>query len=407
MKEPELTSSLTWKKKIIFSIVTLLLFFLILELCFRVFFAFYVGSGALLYGTPFHRQQIQSTSASAETEIRPDAKTILRDIGRDEWNKRRTVEIPQADFKGYFKYFPNQKKNDFDVETGQRFEVMINSRGFRGHDFSDKKEPGTIRIVCLGASSTFGYFDKDDQTYPVYLENILNARYPGDAKFEVINLGIPLLRSVELYYLFINEVVSLNPDIVTFYEGSNDSDPPEEWLTKSFIQAGIKRVGRVLMFARFIDSISSRYLKILFPSLDSKEVQEIKDSYIYYISKIYDECKKRGIKFVLANQQKNSQSFDREALKHLTYQEEVAKIKDKFTNTGALLHPELALLIHSVLMKNLEVWAKTNEIPFVDIISRLNHDRDVLVSWVHLSPRGNYMIAEALAEKILECCIRN
>jgi hypothetical protein len=141
--------------------------------------------------------------------------------------------------------------------------------------------------------------------------------------------------------------------------------------------------------------------------LASKEIQEINNSYIYYISKIYEECKNRGIKFVLANQQKNSQAFDREALKHLTYQEEVAKIKDKFSNTGALLHPELAFLIHSVLMKNLEVWAKTNEIPFVDIISRLDHDRDVLVSWVHLSPRGNHMIAEALAEKILECCVRN
>ena len=391
----------TLRKKILFSIVTLALFFLALELCFRVFFAFYVGPGSLLYGTPFHRQQMPSQT-SAETP--PDAKTILRDIGREEWNKRRTVEIPQVDVNGYSKYFPNQKKNDFDVETGERFEVSINSRGFRGREFSDKKDPGVIRIVCLGASSTFGYFDRDDQTYPVYLEQFLNERYPGGAKFEVINLGIPLLRSTEIYYLFLNEVTSLEPDIVTFYEGSNDSDPPQEWLTKSFIQAGIKRLGRTLMFARFIDSISSRYLKILYASLDSKEVQDISNTFIYYISKINEECKNRGITFIVANQQKNSQAFDRETLKHLTYQEEVEKIKIKFSHTGALLHPELALLIHSVLMKNLKVWVKENNLPFVDVISRLDHDRDVLVSWVHLSPKGNRMVAEALGEKILEFC---
>ena len=99
---------------------------------------------------------------------------------------------------------------------------------------------------------------------------------------------------------------------------------------------------------------------------------------------------------------KNSTSFDRERLKHLTYKEEVALIQTKFEQSGALIHPELALLIHSVLMEKLENWAKENQIPFVDVIAKLDHDRDVLLSWVHLSPRGNRMVAEALAEKILQ-----
>jgi hypothetical protein len=106
--------------------------------------------------------------------------------------------------------------------------------------------------------------------------------------------------------------------------------------------------------------------------------------------------------FIVANQQKNSQSFDRRMLKGLTYQEEVKGVKTKLVQSGALIHPELQLLIHSTLMEDLEIWAKANQIPFVDIIGRLNQDRDVMLSWVHLNPQGNRMIAEGFAEKILE-----
>jgi len=392
---------LTWKKKILFSITTLAVSFLLLELGFRLVFAFYVGPSVLLYGTPFHRKNVQVASSSTSEKL-PEAKDFLYNMSQEEWDKRRSVEIHPGEFKGYSKYFPNQKRIDFDLATGEPFDVTINSRGFRGKEFSARKEPGVIRVVCLGASSTFGYFDRDDETYPVYLEQILNERYPGNRKFEVINLGIPHLPSEQIYNLFLAEGVSLNPDIVTFYEGNNDSDPPQEWLTKSLVHAAIKKIGRVLLVAKFVDSISGKYLKILYQSMSDEAVSEISNNFVKNVSRIYQECRKRDILFIVANQQKNSQSFDRGMLKTLTYQQEVEKIRDKLHNSGALLHPELALLIHSVLMNKVEDWARTNQVPFVDVIDKLNHDRDVLVSWVHLSPRGNRMVAKALADKILD-----
>src|SRR4030095_7467330 len=39
--------------------------------------------------------------------------------------------------------------------TGNRINIKINSLGFRGDEFSRAKPPNTIRIVCLGASTTF------------------------------------------------------------------------------------------------------------------------------------------------------------------------------------------------------------------------------------------------------------
>jgi len=234
----------------------------------------------------------------------------------------------------------------------------------------------------------------------MYLEQILNERYSGSVKFEVINFGIPHLAAAQVYNLFVTEGLQLEPDIVTFYGGNNDAEPLKRWLNKSVMHAAIKKTGRVFMLARFIDSISNRYLKILYPSLSDHELAPISNNFIMQVSKLNDECRKRGIVFVVANQQKNSQAYDRYMLKDFTYQEEVDKIQVKLRQSGALIHPELQLLIHSVLMKELEIWAKDNQVPFVDVIDRLNNDRDVLVSWVHLSPKGNRMVAEAFAEKI-------
>jgi lysophospholipase L1-like esterase len=397
-KSDEMTD-LTWKKKLLFSVLTLAATFLLLELCFRVFFAFYVGPSVLLYGTPFARKAVRVTPALLAQKAEPEAKTFMNKMTIEEWRQRRTVVTHPNELQGYSKYFPNQKRIDFDVETGERFNVTINKRGFRGRDFSDQKEPGVIRIICLGASSTFGYFDRDDETYPVYLEQLLNKKYAGRVKFEVINFGIPHLTATQIYNLFVMEGIPLHPDIVTFYEGNNDSEPPRRWLDESLLHAAIKKIGRVLITARFVDSVSSKYLK---QSLSEQAVADISNNFINQVSKINQECRKRGILFIVANQQKNSQAFDRAMLKKLTYQQEVEKIQAKLEQSDALIHPELQLLIHSVLMKNLRSWAKANQVPFVDVIARLDHDRDVLVSWVHLSPEGNRMVAEAFAEKIFE-----
>jgi hypothetical protein len=114
-------------------------------------------------------------------------------------------------------------KVDHDPITNEAFRGSINSRGFRGGEFDESKELGVTRIVTLGSSSTFGYYDRDNETYPYYLEQKLNQRLAGTARFEVINLGIPHLRSEEILALFYAEAIPLHPDVITFYEEVNDA----------------------------------------------------------------------------------------------------------------------------------------------------------------------------------------
>src|SRR5437870_5442000 len=48
----------------------------------------------------------------------------------------------------------------------------LNSLGFRGPEL----RPGTIRIVCMGNSETFGMHEAPNKEYPREPEHLLNAR---------------------------------------------------------------------------------------------------------------------------------------------------------------------------------------------------------------------------------------
>src|SRR5262249_20835193 len=123
-------------KKLSFSLLALALALLLGELTLRVVYAFRVGPSVLLYGTRFSRHQMRVPEA-------------IRNATQD-----HTVMFHDNHLAGYSKYFPNQARQDHD-ERGELFRVTINSRGFRGRDFLDAKAPGVVRVITLGASSTF------------------------------------------------------------------------------------------------------------------------------------------------------------------------------------------------------------------------------------------------------------
>jgi hypothetical protein len=52
-------------------------------------------------------------------------------------------------------------------------------------------------------------------------------------------------------------------------------------------------------------------------------------------------------------------------------------------------------------MEDLINWAQQNNVPLIDGIHALDHNRDYLTSWVHLKPEGNLILANEIAKKIL------
>jgi hypothetical protein len=199
---------------------------LLTELSLRAYFAYRVGPDVLMYGIRSGSVSFENSGVGAVAEpARPPHPEVAKRFLGDMIQRARLESpawYPDARSRGYRKYRPNQVRYDFASGSGERFQVKINSRGFRGREFAEAKRPGVVRVVTLGASSTFGYYNRDSETYPAQLEQILRSGCTTK-NYEVINLGIPHLKASQSALLFRSEGLPLDPDVVTFYEGVNDA----------------------------------------------------------------------------------------------------------------------------------------------------------------------------------------
>lgn len=98
----------------------------------------------------------------------------------------------------------------------------INSLGFRGREFPAIKKPGTLRVICLGGSTTFdiGSIGKA-RPWPDVLESELRRRLGTDS-VEVLNLGIPGSTSLDSLIDLQIRALALDPDVLVVYQGLND-----------------------------------------------------------------------------------------------------------------------------------------------------------------------------------------
>ncbi len=102
----------------------------------------------------------------------------------------------------------------------------INKAGFRGEEIQPRKPANTIRVAFLGASTTAGQ-PEHFFSYPEFVGHWLNnwAQAKGLAvRFEAINAGRPGLTSVDIAEVALTELAPLQPDLVVYYEGSNQLD---------------------------------------------------------------------------------------------------------------------------------------------------------------------------------------
>lgn len=102
---------------------------------------------------------------------------------------------------------------------GERYEIAINSHGYRSRETSVAKPRGVRRVICVGGSTTV-QGRTDGETYPALLERELRAARPG-AEIEVLNLGINGITS-DHWLTRLDELFRFEPDVVVQYEFVND-----------------------------------------------------------------------------------------------------------------------------------------------------------------------------------------
>ena len=100
----------------------------------------------------------------------------------------------------------------------------VNSLGFNDDEFPLGKTPGTLRIACLGSSTTEGGNPEGHEgSYPRQLQHVLQERTGGPV--EVLNFGMAGWTTAETMVNYFLVVQDYAPDVVVIHEAPNDVDP--------------------------------------------------------------------------------------------------------------------------------------------------------------------------------------
>jgi lysophospholipase L1-like esterase len=144
---------------------------------------------------------------------------------------------------------PDQKAFEMDAP------VSINTFGFRGPEFASDREPGSLRVLGLGNSITFGSGLADHETYLARLEERMRAEQP-DRRVEVLNAAMEGF-TIRQYLPFLERVLpKVKPDVVILGAAFRDLHfhprmgqlkgkiDPEAWraVKKKFDQTNMKVV---------------------------------------------------------------------------------------------------------------------------------------------------------------------
>jgi lysophospholipase L1-like esterase len=178
-----------------------------------------------------------------------------------------------------FKFYIRQVDNDLRQVTYNREDVhlmwsplshyddgtiTVNAHGFNDRMYSVRKPEETFRILCLGDSSTFF------GTYHALLEERLNESAPPGKSFEVINAGVTGYTSYQGLTLYRHKGARYNPDIVTFYFGTNDPVSNFSLSDREILErapSGIKRLKSSMLFKlhlyRLLRKLIYRVIEVL------------------------------------------------------------------------------------------------------------------------------------------------
>jgi Flp pilus assembly protein TadD len=129
----------------------------------------------------------------------------------------------------------------FAVENGIASVASAKLRFFNQASFPVKKSSDTIRVFCLGGSTTYGHPFDGKTAFPRWLEDLLKASSP-DKNFEVINAGGISYASYRIV-LLLREVLKYRPDLIVI------SDAHNEFLERR-TYSGLLDQGRGLLTAR-------------------------------------------------------------------------------------------------------------------------------------------------------------
>ena len=284
---------------------------------------------------------------------------------------------------------------------------QVNSEGYRnGTKEFGKKEKGTIRIITIGGSTTFGWLIKDyKQTWPSQLEEILNKKFNG--KVEVINAGLPGGMSSESLVAFIMKDKYLEPDVVIFHNGGNDLAPmlydkyyPDYRYHRAIVGADKLRPGekKIITKSNFVKLLYAFWFKDFTPSSvrsDPEQKVELAEA-IRNVKKHSPVGFERNMTTLI--QESKSVGADVVLFPFYLASDKVYKVVPEPMRYAQKLHPAMAMAI----TKNKEVLkalAKKYNLPYHEM-KQDSIPLEDLFDHCHMKPEGDRMKAEFIAQYV-------
>jgi hypothetical protein len=293
--------------------------------------------------------------------------------------------------------------------------LMTNRFGWRGPDLPLDKPLQTVRLAFVGASTTVGLWGMPF-SYPEYVVHWLNlwaARAGFAVRFDGINAGREGIDSGSIAGVTRDEVLPLEPDMVVYYEGANQSlcmhrvvvpRPPAPSSVRQAVDERIRQARPYLQTARRLAELLQR--------IDARDGMEpvkpaMKDT---WFPAGLDKARPD------VSREENLPTAERKILQDLE------ELRDQLASDGStLVLSSFVWLVHDGLRLdplrngniyrwlNQECWphtyrdlrraadlhnrvlqhyAATKGVPFIDVAAGFPNDPDLFTDGVHLNHEG-------------------
>ncbi len=279
------------------------------------------------------------------------------------------------------------------ITTYESPSPKFNSRGqgiFRHRDvvIAKEKQPGTIRIIAVGGSTTanekaYSQFGID---YQSVLEDLLNKRNDGKI-YEVLNAGATAYSTAQSLINIEFRLVEFDPDIIILMHNINDltvnimggsvtADYSNKYLEPYYInpqlQAGLSFQG-LLIQSRLLCRLGLPQLLARRNLTDAGDIQYGRELFERNLSHIIGICKLHNTDVILLSQPRSTK-----------------KPKYKIRDNDFLLYNET---IHKT--------ADKHNVHFVDMHDKMGQDEKYFIDDFHYSRDGIYKFAELLCPEVI------
>ncbi len=287
-------------------------------------------------------------------------------------------------------------------------EYIINSKGFRGKEFKNIKDK--IRILSFGGSTTIGLESPENKTYPYLLETLLNK---NEKKYEVINMGFGSKSLNFIKALYFNEALSYEPDFITIYSNRNSLMYDGGFSKKkvnvnllkitSYLQENIMTYRLLLKLYNRVNNNLSTDQKNLKSPFHKKGINKdyLINGYKNSLLEIIELSEKEGVQVILIKQAYLIKPSLQKEINSFSINELIKLFEENyFINKHNISEEEnFWLVLGSILNKNLEAFEKYNNVIIVNPIDNLIKNEENFVDYLHLTPKGNFILAKEISKK--------